>query len=376
VGVLAAGIAYVVNMHKEEGAAMAASKEEMERYRAAVLDATDAALRLKNARIDTSGVADVILASNAADLTSLIDLTEGRLSVVKGSLEVAERYRDQVERLLGQGDDRVSQPMMKAAEREIVDMKKAAADLITTLDSAISKRDKLTGGRTYGPAEESQTAINTRNAEAGWERNRIAASAPGAAPSLGLTAFNGHVPGSTAKLGGTSVGDLLGTPDPFMQHTQRVLDNSEAYRKWSDSSGFAIDKVLNKHKVMAAGITSLQTTTSKIIETSLMRENWSRLKGVEVAKYAAGMTAAALIGGIRDYAAAKAGTNIAQGFEWLANPLTAALAPGAFVAAAKWSLAAGVAGGVSAALSAGAQKSFDRSKIGRASCRERVSVPV
>jgi hypothetical protein len=326
--------------------------------------ATDALIRQKNQRLDVGSGGLSYMSSSillerrdrlSEKLAADVATAEAMLPRLKFYRDYAEDYR-QLGNKPGIFASIVGDPQHIAA-----DMTKKFDELIESIEATAKAKRNLDLEFQQGPPIELMRTDFSKEEAARAAAPRTAVDTQVPFSGVPLTAFNENIQQAPGKMGGTSVSDLVGIKNPFTQHTQAVHDNTVAYHNWAEESSFAIGKVLDKHGMLSAGIMSLQTTTSKVIETALMRENWHRLKGVEVAKYAAGMTASALIGGIRDYAAAKVGQNIAQAVEWLSNPMTAALAPGAFASAAKWSLVAGVSGGVSAALASGASKGFDKS---------------
>jgi hypothetical protein len=324
----------------------------------ATLDAIDATIQLASINNPSGEVAQAYLARTEEQATANVQ----RLEATYGDVSQRRNFGGYVKRNTALIKGFVpATSFVPYNERELAELDKLASETAVALVIANQQKLKLQLARQVGPPIDLMRTDFSKEEAARAAAPRTAVDTQVPFSGVPLTAFNENIQQAPGKMGGTSVSDLVGIKNPFTQHTQAVHDNTVAYHNWAEESSFAIGKVLDKHGMLSAGIMSLQTTTSKVIETALMRENWHRLKGVEVAKYAAGMTASALIGGIRDYAAAKVGQNIAQAVEWLSNPMTAALAPGAFASAAKWSLVAGVSGGVSAALASGASKGFDKS---------------
>jgi len=162
-----------------------------------------------------------------------------------------------------------------------------------------------------------------------------------------------------APVGGVRGGDGAGLGPLF-----NPAEVSDPWIESQDAMAASSERMAQRVAVAYSGLQSAaigsQTAIATVLTGLLSKEGVARMKGLAIAKYVFGETAAAGLRGIADYAKGKTMEAAALLAEAVANPLYSGLIPARIANLGKWALIGGVAGGAAAAISAGSAKQFER----------------
>jgi len=165
--------------------------------------------------------------------------------------------------------------------------------------------------------------------------------------------------------GGSQMSDEDRRAEAFLKAeemvTKAAADHAARRQKIAEAEARRRDALIARYPKTYAGamgaVQGMQEVSSRIVQAALLREDVSRLKGLEVVKYVAASGLKAVADELAKKASIKAAEQIAEALSSWPNPTAMAAH---FAAAAAWGALGGTASGIGAAVMGGAQRDLDR----------------